>query len=227
MGLQVVGAGLPRTGTLSLKGALERLLGGRCYHMSELVQHPHHAAVWADAADGRPPDWETFLAGCTAAVDWPAARLWKQLSAAFPQALVLLSVRDSAEQWWHSLDRTIFARIREARPSTGSDGDGPPVPMFAMTNPQEQAAMQRMFRQIATDGFADAIDDKDAAVTVYERHLAEVRAAVPSDRLLEWRPGDGWDPLCAALRLPVPDEPFPHVNRSEDFHPEDWIRRPQ
>lgn len=216
---------MPRTGTLSLKGALERLLGAGCYHMAELVRRPEHAAAWADAMDGRPPDWDAFLTGYAAAVDWPASRLWKELSEAYPDALVLLSVRDSPEQWWRSVDRTIFPRIRQTRGFLESDGAAAPPGMPEMGGPEQQAAMGRMFERLSADGFAEAVDDKDAAMAFYERHLAEVRAEAPSGRLLEWRAGDGWQPLCDALGVPVPDEPFPSVNSAADFQPEDWVAR--
>lgn len=225
MTVRVVGAGLPRTGTLSLKGALERLLGAPSYHMNELLQHPEHVPTWADAFEGRPPDWDVFLADYAAAVDWPAGLLWRELSEAFPDALVLLSVRATPEQWWNSVNRTIFPRIRQAR-GLLSSGDGePPAGMVPEGDPEVQAATGRMFRHLANSGFADVVDDKDAAMAMYDKHLAEVRATVPPGRLLEWQAADGWPPLCEALGVPVPDEPFPSANSSEEFQNTDWSFR--
>lgn len=158
----------------------------------------------------------------------PASRLWRELSGAYPDALILLSVRDSPEQWWRSVDRTIFPRIRQARGFLASDGDVPPPDMPQGGTPEQRAAMGRMFLRISVDGFADVVDDKDAAMAWYERHLAEVRAEAPSGRLLEWRAGDGWPPLCEALGVPVPDEPFPNVNSSDEFQVQDWgSQRPE
>lgn len=207
MTLRVVGAGLPRTGTLSLKTALERLLGAPCYHMSELFKHPEHIPAWADAAEGKPVDWAALLDGYAATVDAPGATLWRRTSAAFPDAIVLLSVRDSAEQWWDSMDRTIYPRIREREAAlTGSAPDEVP--------PEMRDAI-RMFRGIGT--FVPYANDKPGGMAWYERYNAEVRAEIPAERLVEWKAADGWGPLCDALGLPVPDEPFPRVNSSEEF----------
>lgn len=222
MPLRVVGAGLPRTGTMSLKTALERLLGGRSYHMIELFQHPEHAWTWAEAFHGRPPDWDAFLAGYVAAVDWPASRLWRELAAVYPDAIVLLSRRVSADHWWASMDRTIFPRIRQARGSMDSAGATPPPPGFTQ---EHLAGLQRMFQGIG-GGLERILDDKDAGLAYYDRHLAEVRAQTADGRLLEWQAGDGWAPLCAALGVPEPDEPFPNVNSTEEFQNRTWEDRP-
>src|SRR5438105_250833 len=110
MTLRVVGAGLGRTGTMSLKLALERLLGAPCYHMVEVFSHPEHVPAWHAAAQGRMPDWDQLFAGYAAAVDWPSAAFWPELIEAYPEALVVLSVRDS-ESWWQSAHETIFATV--------------------------------------------------------------------------------------------------------------------
>ncbi|HUI26312.1 MAG TPA: sulfotransferase, partial [Candidatus Kryptonia bacterium] len=111
--MRLIGAGLGRTGTMSLKLALERLLGAPCYHMLEVFGHPDHIAAWHAAADGRMPDWRALLADYAAAVDWPAAAFWPELSAAFPDAVVLLSVRDP-QLWWQSASETIFPASQQA-----------------------------------------------------------------------------------------------------------------
>ena len=198
MTLQVVGAGLGRTGTASLKTALERLLGAPCYHMLEVFGHPDHVPVWAAAARDEPVDWEAVLGGYRAAVDWPAASFWPELGEAYPGAIVLLSVRDSAESWWRSASRTIFEAMQRPTPAELAD-------QFEMTTD--------VFRRRFTEAWTEA----EAAMAAYERHNAEVRAAVPAERLVEWQPGDDWDPLCEALGVPVPDEPFPHENTTADF----------
>lgn len=194
MTLRVIGAGVGRTGTTSLQAALEQLLGGRCYHMHEVFPRPDDIPVWQAAAEGRMPDWRRFLDEFSAAVDWPASAFWPELAAAFPDALVLLSTRD-ADGWWQSATNTIF-------PATLKADEGPWRDM-----------VWAMFRH----RFTDDITDRDAAIAAFHAHNAAVRAQVPAARLLEWQPGDGWEPLCAALDLPVPDEPFPHANTTEDF----------
>jgi Sulfotransferase domain len=199
MGLKVVGAGLGRTGTLSLKGALERLLGGPCYHMMEVFGRPDAVATWQRAIDGEPVDWSTFLGDYTATVDWPAAAFWKEILAANRDALVVLSHRPT-EQWWTSANETIFSMI------------GQPLP----PDPGMRAHMT-MVHDMFRVRFTDQLGDRDAAIAAYERHNADVRATAPPAQLLEWSPSDGWDPLCAALGVAVPDEPFPRVNTTAEF----------
>jgi hypothetical protein len=195
MSLHVVGAGLGRTGTYSLKLALEHLLDGPCYHMLEVFNHPGHVPQWRAAANGRPPDWHAMLAGFRATVDWPAASFWPELSAAFPDALVLLSWRDS-ESWWRSASRTIF------HPDNYVD-----------RNPDWEAMWQDLIRA----RFTADLTDKAACIEAFERHNEAVRRGVAPERLLEWRPGDGWEPLCRALKLPLPEIPFPRANTTAEF----------
>src|SRR6478752_2424623 len=118
MALQVVGAGLGRTGTASLQAALEQLLDARCYHMLEVFGKPDVAATWSRAVDGDSPHWDELLGEYGATVDWPAAAFWRELSDAYPDAIVLLSTRD-ADGWWKSVSNTIFQAIqRDAPPGT-------------------------------------------------------------------------------------------------------------
>ena len=194
--LRVVGAGLGRTGTHSLKVALEQLLGGPCYHMLEVFSRPEHARQWHGAFNGRAPDWDVLFDGFVATVDWPAAACWRELIDVYSDSLVLLSVRASADEWWRSADRTIFERFRVE--ATGDD------PWRAMAD-----AMLERF----TPHYLDEAEAKAA----YERHNADVRATVPPERLLEWRATDGWGPLCEALGVDVPDVAFPVTNTTAEF----------
>jgi hypothetical protein len=205
MALRVVGAGLGRTGTHSLKVALEELLGGRCYHMMETFGRPEDFPVWTEAARGNDPDWAAFLTEFDAAVDWPAAAFWRELTEAFPDAIVLLSSRSSADAWWKSANDTIFQTVHRPMPPS----DDPAFPIF-------QAQREMVLAMFATR-FTPDWTDETAAKAAYEAHNAEVRATVAPERLVDWCPGDGWEPICAALGLPVPDEPFPHVNTTDDF----------
>jgi hypothetical protein len=201
MTLRVVGAGLGRTGTASLQLALQQLLDGRCYHMGETFGRPDDIPVWHAAVLGSTPDWNAFLAEFVAAVDWPACEFWQELADANPDALVLLSTRESADAWWKSAHDTIFTITTREVPA-----DAPPV--FGA----QIAMVTDMFAR-----FCPEWQDETAAKRAYEEHNARVRATVDPDRLLEWRPGDGWEPICAALDVPVPDEPFPHVNSTAAF----------
>lgn len=201
MALRVIGAGLARTGTTSLKLALEHLLGGPCYHMFEVFAQPADIPVWHRAARGDFPDWDQFLGGYRAAVDLPASAFWAELAAASPRALVILSVRDSAGQWWDSASQTVFS------PSLPVPAPGTPMASFLdMITGVLKARL----------GMGD-LADKDAMMSAYQRHNESVRALAPPGRLLEWRPADGWAPIAGALGVPVPGRPFPKANTRAEF----------
>jgi hypothetical protein len=194
MALEVIGSGVGRTGTHSLKLALETLLGGPCYHMAEVFPRPLHFTLWAAAGRGEPTDWHALLDGFSAAVDWPAASFWEPLSRAFPEAIILHSERDSAEAWWKSASETIFS------------GRTPPFPV-----------MREMLDATIGRHFTPNPNDREESIAAYTRWNAHVRATAPKERLVLWKPGDGWTPLCQALGVAVPAEPFPHVNTTDEF----------
>jgi hypothetical protein len=201
MSLRVIGAGLARTGTTSLKLALEQLLQQPVYHWREMISQPDHVGVWHQAIRGRAPAWSEFLEPYGAAVSVPASAFWQQLAAANPDALIVLSTRDDSERWWESLNDTLLTRFRNPVP--------PGSPM-ALTS------------EMATDLWqsrigAGDINDKKAMITAYERHNDAVRAQADPERLLEWRPSDGWAPIATVLGMPVPDTPFPRENTRAQF----------
>ena len=198
--LRVVGAGLGRTGTNSLKLGLERLLGGPCYHMLELFPRPEQTPVWKAAMQGEPVDYDTLLDGFVATVDWPACAVWRDLRAANPGAVVVLSQRRTPEEWWESFDRTIATNLKQQVPPEDTEW-----------------VARREMTMLMMERFTPDWRERDGAIAAYRRHNDAVRAEVPAGELIEWRPNDGWEPLCAGLGLPVPDEPFPHVNRREEF----------
>ena len=187
----MIGPGLGRTGTISLKLALERLLGGPCHHMAEVMADPErHMALWAPVLRREKVDWEDVFAGYVAQMDFPGAAFWPELREVFPDALVVLSTRPAAE-WYRSAAATILQLDPDSSPFTD------------------------IWRE--RFGFGSRYDDAEAMIAAYERHNASVRSAVPPDRFLEWAVGDGWEPLCARLGLPVPDEAFPWANTTEEF----------
>ncbi len=192
--IRVIGAGVGRTGTHSLKLALEQLLGGRCYGMEEVLAHREHEPVWQAAAEGRMPDWQRFLGDYTSTEDWPAAAFWRELMAAFPDAKVILSHR-RAEDWLLSARATIFQAMEEDEDTPWGD----------------------MIHAIMRERFTDLLEDDNACIEAYERHNKAVRDGVPADRLIDWPTGAGWEPLCKGLGVPVPDTPFPHANTTLDY----------
>jgi hypothetical protein len=198
--MRVIGAGLGRTGTHSLKLALERLLDGPCYHMVEVFEHLDHVPTWHAAINGQPVDWSPVLGGYAAIVDWPGAGVWRQLATAHPDAVILLSTRRDAATWLKSARATILNNGLENKME-----DDPNLPGFV-------SMLRDMFSSFEPNWRDDA-----ALMAAYDRHNEAVRREVPASRLVQWQPGDGWAPLCDALGLDVPDEDFPHVNTTEEF----------
>ncbi len=201
MQLKVVGAGLGRTGTTSLKKALEVLTGGPCYHMFEVFEHPESVAGWHAVVRGESEDWDALMGDYTASVDWPAAAYWPELSVANPDAIVLLSSRARPAEWWASMEKTIITILTTELPP----GD------------QGRAAHRAMVLDLFDRRFTPDWRDPHAAMAAYERHNVRVRSEVPAERLVDWQPGDGWEPICAALGVAVPSDPFPHENSSAEF----------
>jgi len=195
MPLSVIGAGFGRTGTMSLKLALEQLGIGPCYHMSEVFKNPAAPGYWEAAADGKPVDWEEVFAGYRSTVDWPSATFYKELADAYPDAKVILTVRDP-EAWFTSTQATIFSsRIFEDATSDWG----------------------RMVLKVVGDLFDREMSNKAKLIDVYNRHNETVQRVIPAERLLVYDLSEGWDPLCSFLGVPVPDEPMPNTNSTEDF----------
>jgi uncharacterized protein YndB with AHSA1/START domain len=194
--LEVIGAGVGRTGTTSLKIALERLLGRPCHHMYEMFVDPTEIPRWTDAIDGCPVDWTTMCSGYAAVVDWPGAAFWPELTIANPDALVVLSVRD-AESWYRSAMNTIFQ-------------------VYDIVPPEMRPWFESM-RRLLDQRFSCDFRDPDAMMTAFELHNESVRRTIPPGRLLEWSPGDGWGPLCDRLGLDEPTDPFPRANDTNQW----------
>ena len=207
--LKVIGAGFGRTGTLSLKTALETLLGGACYHMAEVFSHLQHAPAWTAAARGDMAQLQTVLHGYVATVDWPACELWAELAAQHPDAKVLLSTRPT-ERWWASYEATIH-QLQLQEPSASDLAASPP----GLESLWEMAIEVINKRSFGTDDYR-TLNEQDFKAA-YERHNEHVRATAPHERFLDFDVAQGWEPLCAFLGVEVPEEPFPNVNDREQF----------
>ncbi|THK36370.1 sulfotransferase family protein [Ensifer sp. MPMI2T] len=194
MVLDIIGAGFGRTGTHSLKLALEQIGFGPCHHMSEVGRSPEQKALWRAAGNGELPDWDKVYAGYRSAVDWPTAHFWRELSAYYPDAKVILTVRDP-ETWHRSVIQTI----------------GP------MSDPATNDPASFGVAVVGQTVFGGRIGDRDHAISVYEAHNAAVRKALPAGRLLTYEISSGWEPLCSFLGVPVPSQPFPHSNSTAEF----------
>jgi hypothetical protein len=201
MALKVIGAGFGRTGTMSLKHALEMLGFDKCYHMIEVMANPDHAAIWSQAHAGEPINWDKLFAGYLASVDWPACNLWREQMEYFPDAKVILSRRDP-DRWYDSVMNTIYKSTVMGRESSNETS--------------------RTFGEWATEiiwkrVFDEKLDDRAHVIDVYNRHNEEVIQSVPEDRLLVFEPSQGWEPLCRFLDVEIPAENFPRVNTTEEF----------
>ncbi|MEX0339182.1 MAG: sulfotransferase family protein [Arenibacterium sp.] len=194
MTLEIIGAGFGRTGTDSMKRALEMLGYGPCYHMYEVLPDQERYMTWQGIYDGRiTPDWDVLFDGFRATVDWPAAHYWRELADHFPKAKILLTNRDP-ESWYASMDKTILTFMRDLEVTEG------------------------MAPRIRRDVFADIAHDRDHIIAVYKRNVEAVQKAFGPERLLTYELGSGWAPLCQFLGVETPAEPYPSGNDSTDFH---------
>jgi sulfotransferase family protein len=206
--MKLIGAGYGRMGTMSLKGALETLGVAPCLHMIDLIRDPSLAERWTPTLSDEPVDWEAVFDGFESTVDWPACVYVPELMEAFPEAKVLLNFRDF-EGWHRSMLNTVYA-IRKAKESGQQLHEG--------TEPEVPAITWQIIGKTVWSAFAGGdFEDPAHARRVMEAHYADMRATVPAERLLEYRIGDGWEPLAEFLDVPVPDEPFPHYNDSAFF----------
>ncbi len=207
MAIEVIGAGFGRTGTLSLKAALEVLGFGPCYHMYELLQHLDHAADWRRAAAGDAHALRRPLASYRSTVDWPGCAFWRELAAEYPSAKVVLSVRP-AQRWYASFRETVGALLAAGQ---AEDPAAVPPEFEDVVAVRDDIVRDRSF------GPDFDVDDEAAVLAAYHRHNDGVRDEIPAERLLVHDVADGWEPLCRFLAVAVPDEPFPSTNDREQF----------
>ncbi|HYI79471.1 MAG TPA: sulfotransferase [Thermoleophilaceae bacterium] len=204
--MKVIGAGFGRTGTMSLKGALEQLGFGPSFHMIDVARYPELLPQWQAAADGESADWEKVFEGWESTVDWPACTYWEQIWETFPDAKVLLSVRDP-ESWYASCQKSIHASAQAAAKGELEGGS-------VTVSPE---AMKMINGVIWNGTFDGRFDDKEFALDVYNRHNEDVKSKVPADKLLVYEIKQGWEPLCEFLEVPVPETDMPHLNDATSF----------
>ncbi|MDQ2756255.1 MAG: sulfotransferase family protein [Actinomycetota bacterium] len=209
--MRIIGAAWGRTGTTSASAALERLGAGPVCHMSRMFEHPDEAAQWAAYRRGALADLAALTDRYGSGVDWPACWAWKDLAALHPEAPVLLTTRDP-QQWYESVLGSVHLWSAPERMAPTPQVEAAGLP----------AAGCRDLLELLWDsefGGWERVLDRGATVAAYEAHVADVRATCPPARLVEWSVADGWEPLCAALGVPVPDEPFPHLNSRAEGTP--------
>jgi hypothetical protein len=200
--MKVIGAGFGRTGTMSLKVALQQVGFGPCLHMIDLLSgHPEMSDAFREAYDGNETDWKSLLEGWESCVDWPACSFYKQLMEVYPDAPVILNVRD-AEGWYKSTYNTIYQAAM----------------VIPQTEEQRNRPASKMLKRIVWEGdLQSKFEDKEAAIEIFNTWNEEVKQNVPADRLLVFNVTEGWEPLCKFLGVSVPDEPFPHKNDTQSF----------
>lgn len=192
MTLKVIGAGFGRTGTDSMREALNLLGFGPCHHMFEVTDNPLMKSRWRSFMESGAPDWPSLFEGYRSGVDWPAAHYWRELMEVYPDAKVILTWRD-AESWWTSYEATILR--------------------FVQTAADRASVSVRLIEK----AFGARASDRSAMIAAYEANVAEVMARVPKERLLVHRLGDEWEPLCKILGVAVPAEPYPSRNTTADI----------
>ena len=197
MTLKVIGAGYPRTGTASLKLALEQLGFGPCHHMREIFMNMADVPLWVEAAK-KPmqANWNEVFERYSSCTDAPGCTFWRELSDYYPQAKVLLSVRDP-EKWFESTQETVFSEQWQ-----GMQAAGP---------------LREFFERCVLGTFNGFIHDHDKMIAQFKRHIEEVKQAIPKERLLVFDVREGWEPLCKFLGVPVPQTPFPQTNTREEM----------
>ena len=194
MSLKVIGTGFGRTGTDSMREALNILGFGPTHHMFEVHDSPHQTEIWRALVKGGIPDWDQLFEGYHACVDWPSAHYWRDLIEYYPNAKVILTQRP-AEAWWRSMENTIL-----------EFANAPDDPDMFFT--------QKLVGDIV---FGGRPVTRDRAIAIYEAHIQDVKDTVPEHRLLIYNLGDGWDPLCKHLEVEIPMQDYPNRNAKKSF----------
>lgn len=210
MAIKVIGAGFGRTGTATLKEALETLGYSKCYHSTSLADHPSHGAQWIGLSEGKPIDWNALFAGYQGAMGLPTVFFYKEIMAQYPEAKVILTVRDP-EKWYESASQTIF--------NLPSGPQMMAMRFMSLFIPKLKMALRiiPVARKLGLERFLGNDLSRENVINAFNRHNEEVRQTVPPEKLLEYDVKEGWEPLCRFLNEPIPAAPFPHTNTREQF----------
>jgi hypothetical protein len=213
MSLQIIGAGFGRTGTKSLQLALETLGYGKCYHMEALLRNPEGVNYWTDANNETPVNWNALFEGYNSIVDFPGSMYYKELHNYYPDAKVILSVRDP-ESWHQSALKTIYAF-----------DPGPAIKIKLLLKMPFSSKARNLFKVIQLNDksiwkkfFEGKFEDKAYAINKFNWHIEDVKQTIPKNQLLIFEAKDGWQPLCEFLNKPIPETPYPRSNKGENFH---------
>ena len=213
MSIKIIGAGLPRTGTTTLKRCLETLVHDKVYHMKELLVNPERLHLWKTLDKTGDTDWDTLYNGYDATVDFPGYPWYKEHMKRYPDAKVILTVRDF--EGWH---KSVFNTVWKAGPQTPLEKIKMMGKLLASSRARNVVKCIKFFKKIF---FADELKgkfmDKAFAKKFWEDHIAEVKAYVPQEKLLVYDVRDGWGPICKFLGVEEPADPLPHLNKKENF----------
>jgi hypothetical protein len=174
--------------------------------MFEVRDNPAKLPDWEALARGECVDWDKVFSGYRCQVDWPGARYWRELAKHFPEARVILTVRDP-DDWFDSVQKTIvpFLSARGKHPA-----------------PHVNAIAEMGYELVNRQVFHERMSDRRHATRVFKDHIAEVQSKIAPERLLTFDLRAGWDPLCEFLGVDRPDTPFPKSNSSKQFGEEEW-----
>ncbi len=206
MTINVIGAGFGRAGTGSLRAALEILGYTKCYHMFDIIfEDSSKAKAWHKASKGEEINWDDVFEGYLATVDWPGSSFYKELVEKYPDAKVILTVRDP-DKWYQSMSDTIYT-LSESFPK-----------WLSLISPKMKNIIQMVYSVIWDGTFNGEFKNKAYAKEIFNKHIEEVKGAIPSDHLLVYQVTEGWEPLCTFLGVNIPeDQPFPHINDTEEL----------
>ena len=204
MSLQIIGAGFGRTGTNSLKVALEQLGFSRCHHMKEVAISRFQVRSWYALSKGEKKNWDDVFRGFAASCDWPSSAYWEELYRYYPQSRIILTVRDE-EGWYRSARETIYPVSQL-------------VPRWLIRVSRWTRELDGMITNVVWDGiFKGQFENRDYALGIYREHVDRVKQTIDPARLLIFEAKDGWEPLCSFLEVPIPDMPYPHVNEAAEI----------